>query len=89
MELPVLYLRGHRLKLLNYIYQSLEVVLILANGVDPDVIQHYVVFHLVLHCLPNYPFRGFQYAQGLIFSIMLERKMHQKCSNAFFKHFFL
>ena len=32
-------------------------VLILANSVEPDEMQHYAAFHLGLHCLPNYPFR--------------------------------
>ena len=26
--------------------------------------QHYAAFHLGLHCLPKYPFRGFQYTKG-------------------------
>ena len=25
--------------------------------------QHYAAFHLGLHCLPKYPFRGFQYTK--------------------------
>ena len=32
----------------------MEVVLILANSVDPDEMQHYAAFHLGLHCLPKY-----------------------------------
>ena len=32
-------------------------VLILANRVDPDEMQHYAAFHLGLHCLLAYPFR--------------------------------
>ena len=32
------------------------------NSADPDEMQHYAAFHLELHCLPMYPFRGkFQY----------------------------
>ena len=34
------------------------------NSVDPDEMQHYAAFHLDLHCLPKYPFRGFQYTKG-------------------------
>ena len=50
---------------LNYdVNLSLTVVLILANSVDPDEMQHYAAFHLVLHCLPKYPFRGFLYTKG-------------------------
>ena len=39
-------------------------VLILANSVDPDEMQQYAAFHLGLHCLQKYPFRGFQYTMG-------------------------
>ena len=35
--------------------------LILANSADPDEMQHNAAFHLGLHCLPKYPFRGLQY----------------------------
>ena len=41
--------------------RSLCVVLIIANNVDPDKMQHYAAFYLGLHCLPKFSFRGFQY----------------------------
>ena len=47
-------------------YLSLKVVLILANSADPDEMQHYTAFHLGLHCLPEYPFRGHQYTKGYL-----------------------
>ena len=31
----------------------------LANSADSDEMQHYAAFHLGLHCLPKYLFRGF------------------------------
>ena len=31
------------------------------NSVDPDEMPHYAAFHLGLHCLPEYPSRGFKY----------------------------
>ena len=34
------------------------------NSVDPDEMQHYAAFHLGLHCLQNYKFRGFLYTKG-------------------------
>ena len=37
----------------------------LANSVGPDEIQHYAAFHLGLHCLPKYSFRGFSNTKGL------------------------
>ena len=40
----------------------MKVVLILANSADHDEMQQYAAFHLGLHCLPKYQFRGFQYA---------------------------
>ena len=36
----------------------------LTNSVDPDEMPHYAAFHLGLHCLPKYPFRGFLYTKG-------------------------
>ena len=39
--------------------------IILANSAGPDEMQHDAAFHLGLHCLPKYPFRGFQYTRGL------------------------
>ena len=43
---------------------SLTIILGLANSVDADEMPHYVAFHLGLHCLPKYQFRGFRYAKG-------------------------
>ena len=37
-----------------------KTVLVLANCADPDEMQHYAAFHLGLHCLSKYPFKGFQ-----------------------------
>ena len=45
-------------------FLSLKVVLILANIADPDEMQYDAAFHLGLHCLPKYPFSGFQYIKG-------------------------
>ena len=39
-------------------------VLFLASSEDPDEMQHDAAFHLVLHCLPKYSFRGFQNTKG-------------------------
>ena len=36
----------------------------IAKSVDPDEMQHSAAFHLDLHCLPKYPFRGFQHTKG-------------------------
>ena len=45
----------------NYdVFLSLKVILILANDANPDEMKHYAAFHLGLHCLPKYPFMGFQ-----------------------------
>ena len=35
-----------------------------ANGVDPDEMQHYAVFHLGLQFLQKYSFRGFPNTKG-------------------------
>ena len=50
---------------LNYgVFLSLKIVLILPNSADPDEMQHDAAFHLGLHCLPKYLFRGFQSTKG-------------------------
>ena len=46
------------------VFLSLKIVLIIANSVDSDEMQHNAAFHLGLHCLPKYLFRGFQYTKG-------------------------
>ena len=49
---------------LNYdLFLSLKLVLTLANSADPDEMQHTAAFHLGLHCLSKYPFRGFQHTR--------------------------
>ena len=37
---------------------------VLANNVDPYEMPHCVPFHMGLHCLPKYSFRGFWFTQG-------------------------
>ena len=60
-----IYLRGHRSEFLNYdLFLSQRIGFTLTNSVDPDEMQHYAAFYLGLHCLPKYPFRGFQYTKG-------------------------
>ena len=58
--LPIMYDRDLRLYFLNYdVFLSLKIVLNLANSAEPDEMQHYAAFHLGLHCLQKYSFRGF------------------------------
>ena len=65
MGLPLCTLSGHRKKFLNVnVFLSLKIVLISANSVDSDEMQHYAAFHLGLHCLPKYLLWGFQYTKG-------------------------
>ena len=65
MGLPIVYFRGLQVGISNYnVVLSLKVVFILANNADPDEMQPYAAFHLGLHCLPKYLFRGFQYTKG-------------------------
>ena len=45
-------------------FLSLNIVLVLTNSADPDEMQHSAAFHLGLHCLQKYPFRGFLYTKG-------------------------
>ena len=43
-----------------YVFLSLKIVLISSKSVDPVEMPHSVAFYLGLHCLPKYPFKGFQ-----------------------------
>ena len=43
-----------------------EGCIIIINSVDLDEMQDYAAFHLGLHCLPKYPFYGFQYTIGVL-----------------------
>ena len=36
----------------------LKIDFVLANRPDSDEMPHVAAFHLGLHCLPKYPFRG-------------------------------
>ena len=56
-----LHFKRSQVECLNDVFLSLKVVLILANSADPYEMQHYAAFHLCLHCLSKYLFRGFQY----------------------------
>ena len=48
----------------NIVFLSLKIDFVLANSADPDEMLHYAAFHLGLHCLPKYPFRGFWSSKG-------------------------
>ena len=43
----------------DLITSEFEINFVLANSVDADEMSHDATFHLGLHCLPKYPFRGF------------------------------
>ena len=61
VEAQVWALRGHMYTFLNnYVILSLSIILMFANKADIDEMQQYAAFHLALHCLPEYPFRGFR-----------------------------
>ena len=45
------------------VFHSLKIDFALANSADPGEMSHYVAFHLGLHCLPKYLFRGFGFTK--------------------------
>ena len=63
-------------------------VLILTNSVEPDEMPHVVAFHPGIHCLPKYPFRGFQYAtvQSLVPLTHLNGKKKPTSTKCHFNH---
>ena len=48
----------------DIVFLSLKIIFILANIVDPDEMPHEVAFHLGLHNLSKYPFKGFPNTKG-------------------------
>ena len=48
----------------NIVFFCLKIFFTFRNSVDPDEMKQYAAFHLGLHCLPKFPFRGFQYTKG-------------------------
>ena len=54
------------------IFLSQKIHFVSANSADPDEIMHYAAFHLGLHCLPKYMFRGFGPLRVNIVAVMLQ-----------------
>ena len=54
-EWSIVYIEG---SILLYFY------LCSAISAEPDERPRYAVFHLGLHCVPKYPFRGFLFSNG-------------------------
>ena len=48
----------------NDAFICLKIIFTFTNSVDPDEMQHYAAFHLGLHCLQKYSFRGFLNTKG-------------------------
>ena len=61
----IVYIEGSRVIISkNILFLSMKIEFVLANSTDPEEMSHHVAFLLGLHCLPKYPFRGFQYTKG-------------------------
>ena len=58
----VSYLLGHTV--LKILYSFVYFFYTFTNRVDPDEMQHYAAFHLGLHCLQKYSFKGFVITKG-------------------------
>ena len=48
----------------DIVFLSLKIVSVLTNSADPDEMLRYAAFHLGLHCLSKYLFRGFRSKKG-------------------------
>ena len=46
-------------------FNTLRIVILLANSADPNEMPHFASFHLCPYYLPKFPFRGFPYTKGL------------------------
>ena len=63
--LSITYMEGSQVIIVKKIlYYSLKINFVLANSDNPDEMVHKVAFYLGLHCLPKFPFRGFQSPKG-------------------------
>ena len=49
---------------LNIVFFCMKIFFTFTNSVDPDEMQHDAAFHLDLHCLQKYLFRGFPNTKG-------------------------
>ena len=54
LRLSIVSIEGSQVIISKYFFLPLKIVFVLANGVDPDEMPHYVAFHLGFHCLPKY-----------------------------------
>ena len=48
----------------NILLFCLKIFFVFTNSVDADEMQNYAAFHLGLHCLQRYSFRGFLGTKG-------------------------
>ena len=60
----IVHILGCKVILKNIVFFCLNIVLTFKNSVDPNEMQHYAEFHLFLHCLQKYSFRGFPITKG-------------------------
>ena len=64
----------------------LKIFLTFINSVDPDEMQHYAAFHLGLHYLQKYSFRGFPNTKGIwkmIIKVTVEMPLLVKTTMSF------
>ena len=67
MELSILYSKGLLVKIsIKWCISVPEDLFILANSENHDEMSAYAAFHLGVHCLPKYPFTGFQNEKGYV-----------------------
>ena len=60
----IVYIEGSQVINSNKHFISFSEDFVFVNSADPDEMSLYAAFHLGLHCLPNYSFRGCQYLKG-------------------------
>ena len=61
----IVYIEWSQVIISNFFHIfSLLIDFVLGSSADPDEMQQCMTFHLGLHCLPKYPFRGFRYTKG-------------------------
>ena len=62
----IVYIQGSQVIISkNIIFLSLKIGFVLANSAYSDEMPQYAAFHMGLHCLLKYLFRGFQYIQRI------------------------
>ena len=79
----IIYIEGSWVRISKKIlyFFPLKIDLVFSSSADPDEMLHYTAFHLGLHGLPKYLFRGFQSTKATFYILtIIFDKVCMSCS---------